>query len=68
MARKALAAPAPPENDPLLSAKEAAALLNVSPRTVEDWRLDRKLPAVKVGRLNRFRRSAVLALIQEESA
>ena len=64
----ALAAPVPPEADPLLTTAEAAALLNVSPRTVEDWRLDRKLPAVKVGRLNRFRRSAVLALIHEEGS
>lgn len=56
-----------PDVDPLLSTAEAAELLNVSPRTIEDWRLDRKLPAVKVGRLNRFRRSAVLACIQEEA-
>lgn len=56
----------PLENDPLLSTSDVAELLNVSARTVEDWRLDRKLPVVKVGRLNRFRRSAVLAFIQEE--
>ena len=68
MARKAAVASRSPDPaaDPLLTTAEVAELLNVSPRTVEDWRLDRKLPAVKVGRLNRFRRSAVLALIQEE--
>lgn len=59
--------PEPLEDDPLLSTKEVAELLNVSWRTVEDWRLDRKLPVVKVGRLNRFRRSAVIAFIQEDS-
>ena len=66
--KSALATRSPdPHTDPLLTTAEAAELLNVSPRTVEDWRLDRKLPAVKVGRLNRFRRSAVLALIHEEA-
>jgi excisionase family DNA binding protein len=59
------AVPTPPEADPLLTTAEAASLLNISPRTIEDWRLDGKLPAVKVGRLNRFRRSAILAQMEE---
>ncbi len=63
--KSSLAAPAPPESDPLLTTAEVADLLNISPRTVEDWRLDGRLPAVKVGRLNRYRRSAVLAQIEE---
>jgi excisionase family DNA binding protein len=35
---------------------ELAALLRVPRRSVEKWTLQRRLPVVKVGRLNRFPR------------
>ncbi len=35
---------------------ELAALLRVPMRTLEKWTLQRRLPVVKVGRLNRFPR------------
>jgi len=36
--------------------KELAALLQVPRRTLEKWTLQKRLPVVKVGRLNRFPR------------
>jgi excisionase family DNA binding protein len=36
--------------------EELAALLRIPIRTLEKWTLQRRLPVVKVGRLNRFPR------------
>ena len=36
--------------------EELAALLRIPLRTLEKWTLQRRLPVVKVGRLNRFPR------------
>ncbi|MDD5673044.1 MAG: helix-turn-helix domain-containing protein [Chitinivibrionales bacterium] len=38
---------------------ELAVLLRVPRRTIEKWSLQRRLPVVKVGRLNRFPRVAI---------
>lgn len=40
---------------PLLSVEEFAAALNVRPKTVRSWVLERRYPVVRVGRLVRFR-------------
>ncbi len=55
--------------DPLLSIPEAAAYLNIQPQTLSNWRITGRyhLPCVKVGRLVRFRKSALDAFIQRRS-
>ncbi len=49
----------------LLTTAEAAALLDVSPQTLEVWRCSKRypLPYTKIGRNVRYLRSAVLAFI-----
>lgn len=51
--------------DPLLSIPEAAAYLNIKPQTLCNWRSTRRynVPAVKVGRLVRFKKSDLDAFI-----
>lgn len=53
-----------PVDDPLLTAAEVADMLN----TTENWVKDRgHLPSVKLGKLVRYRRSAVLAYIEQNT-
>lgn len=56
-------------DDPLLSIQEAAAYLNIRPQTLYNWRATGRhnIPAVKVGRLVRFRKSALDAFITRRS-
>lgn len=51
--------------DPLLSIPEAAAYLSIKPQTLNNWRATGRynLPAVKVGRLVRFKKSDLDAFI-----
>ena len=49
--------------DDLLTTAEVEALLRVSRQTLVRWRKDGTLPAVKIGRLVRYRRDAVEALL-----
>jgi excisionase family DNA binding protein len=49
--------------DRLLTAHEAAEMLGVQPRTLYKWAYARRLPVVKLGRLIRFRLSALMKLI-----
>lgn len=49
----------------LLTPREAADLLAVSPGTVRNWAYQRKLPVVKIGSTLRFRRAALERLIQQ---
>lgn len=53
----------------LLTTKQAAAYLNLSERTLEQWRWEGKGPAFeKVGRLVRYRLSAIEAwLVQQRT-
>lgn len=51
--------------DRLLSADEAADLLQISPYQVRKWAREREIPALHLGRLWRFRRSSLLAWIAE---
>lgn len=48
-------------SDPLLSEKEASNFLRVKPQTLASWRIVNAygLPYVKVGRLVRYRQSAL---------
>lgn len=52
--------------DPLLTDEEVAPLLGVRPTTLQVWRSKRRYPLayVRVGRLIRYRLSAVLAFIE----
>ncbi len=52
-------------NDPLLSEQEAAAFLGVKPATLQVWRSSRRyaLSYLKIGRLVRYRQSALVAFL-----
>ena len=52
--------------NPLLSEQEAAALLGVKPATLQVWRSTKRYPLeyVKVGRLVRYRQSALDSFMQ----
>ena len=57
-------------NDPdaLLTERQAASLLNMSMRTLQDWRLKRKGPVwVKCGMSVRYRRRDLLSFIDDSS-
>ncbi|RVU07151.1 DNA-binding protein [Novosphingobium umbonatum] len=47
----------------LLTEKQTADLLNISPRSVRNARTNGSLPYVKIGRLVRYRREDINALI-----
>lgn len=51
--------------DPLLTEQQAAALLGVQPTTLQVWRSTRRYPLafIKVGRLVRYRLSALQAFL-----
>lgn len=51
----------------MLTEKEVAAQLKVSPATVRRWRRSGKLPFVKLGRLVRFFPAAVEAFVAERT-
>ena len=53
------------EQDRLLTTREAAAMLDVSPQTLEVWRSTRRypLPYLKIGHNVRYRKSGVLEFI-----
>jgi len=52
--------------DRLLTQKEAAEILSVSPLTLEAWRWQGKGPKyIKVGKLARYRESDIYAYIKE---
>ena len=57
--------PSVKNSDPLLSIPEAAAYLNIQPQTLSNWRTTGRynIPAIKVGRLIRFKKSALDAFI-----
>jgi excisionase family DNA binding protein len=55
---------APAHSDPLYTTHEAAFYLNCSPAAIRRWRSQRRLVAVKVSRLTRYRRSTLDAFIQ----
>lgn len=45
--------------DPLWTAEEVAAYLRISDNTVNQWAKIGRIPVVKVGSLNRFRKSVI---------
>ncbi len=57
------------DNDPLLSTPEVAAMLDVTPQTLEVWRSTKRyrLEFVKIGSKVRYRKSAVLQFIESRT-
>lgn len=55
------------DREPLLDSHQAAALLKVHPRTLQRLVHRGKIGAVQVGKLWRFRASAIAAWIDDES-
>lgn len=51
--------------DPLISVNEAAHLLSCSPAAIRKWIYQRRLRAVKVGRLTRLRLADLEQLVAE---
>ena len=51
------------KDDDLITTRESADILGVSKDSIRSWVHSGKLPAVRVGRSFRFRRSDVLLLI-----
>jgi excisionase family DNA binding protein len=54
--------------DKLLTVKEAAHALTCSPAAIRKWLYQRKLPAVKVGRLTRIRPTDLEAFLAQGPA
>lgn len=50
-----------------LTIAEVCDLLNVSPRTIHEWRQSKKLAHFKVGRVIRFKRETVEAFVAERT-
>ena len=48
------------ENDVLLTTAQLAETLNVSEKTIRDWRYSQKLPAIKLRKLVRYRLGDIL--------
>jgi excisionase family DNA binding protein len=51
--------------DGLLSKKEVAARLRISPRTLDQWMRKKRVPFFKVGKTVRFRFAAVLQKLKQ---
>lgn len=54
------------EGDEMLTVEDVANLLRVSEATIKKWAAAGKLPAMKIGRLWRFRRSSIEEFIHEQ--
>jgi excisionase family DNA binding protein len=50
--------------DDLLTVEQAAAILQLSPKTIKDWLRAGKLPGCKIGRLWRVKQADLEAFIQ----
>jgi predicted DNA-binding transcriptional regulator AlpA len=55
--------------EPLIDEPTAAAILGVTRRAMQDWRLrgNKNLPVVKIGRLVRYKRSDIAAMIEKNT-
>ncbi len=51
----------------LIDINEAAALIALKPSTLRAWVLNRRIPFVRIGRLLRFKKSDLLALVEKNS-
>jgi hypothetical protein len=57
------------DDDPLLDTKTSAAVIDVEPSTLEVWRCTKRhvIPYIKIGRLVRYRRSALLKFLESRT-
>ena len=55
--------PLKPDLDALLTVESVAHLFMVSPMTIRSWAQNGRLPAIKIGRLWRFRRADIEAWV-----
>jgi len=65
-----MAAPTPtPPKDDILGNTDAAKYIGVTPRTLEVWRCTKryKIPFIKVGRLVKYRKSALDAFLESRT-
>ena len=53
--------------DPLWTVEEVAGYLKLQPETIRGMARRGKLPAIKIGKVWRFRKSAIKEMIQEQS-
>lgn len=67
MPRKRSTAATPPERTGLLSLREAAAYLGISPGTLRNWVSMKRIEYVKVGSLTNFRQTALDAYITAQT-
>ena len=56
-----------PDNDEILTVKEAAALLKISSRTAYDWVHIEGFPALKVGNTIRIHRGRLLDWVAQQA-
>jgi excisionase family DNA binding protein len=58
-----------PQNADLLNNDQAAAYIGVTPRTLEVWRCTKRHPIsfIKVGRLVKYRKSALDAFLDQQT-
>lgn len=54
------------DEDRLLSVQEAADLMQISAYTLREWARDGKVPAIRLGKLWRFRRLALLDWVESQ--
>ena len=59
----------PPQSTDLLNNDQAAAYIGVTPRTLEVWRCTKRhqIPYIKVGRLVKYRKSALDAFLDQQT-
>ena len=57
------------DDDPLLDTSQAAAVIDAKPATLEVWRCTKRydIPYIKVGRLVRYRKSALLKFLESRT-
>jgi excisionase family DNA binding protein len=57
------------QDDPIFTNNQAAEHIGVSPRTLEIWRCTKrnKIPFIKVGRLVKYRKSALDAFLDQHT-
>jgi len=49
-----------------LTAKQVAEYLQVKPLTIYQWAREEKIPAIKIGRIWRFKKNAIDAFLEEQ--
>lgn len=61
--------PSPSQNTELLNNSQAAAYIGVTPSTLEVWRCTKRhpIPFIKVGRLVKYRRSALDDFLERQT-